>query len=259
MNIRNWFGKNGSTILTCLGAGGMIATVVLAVRATPRAMKACFVERVKKGDEELTVFETVKAGAPAFVSTALCGTATLVCIFGANVLDKRHQASIATAYVAIEGAYQAYRGKVDQIFGPGTDRMIQNALAQEERDAKDDRPPWDENQTFYLDILEKPAFFERTKEQILMAEYEVNRYFRLKGSITVNEFLAIMELEPVPGGDLVGWDDYIGEIAFGYQWIDFEHRYFETDDGLTVCSIDLPFPPHPLNDEDFEWKTSGSN
>ena len=40
-----------------------------------------------------------------------------------------------------------------------------------------------------------------------------------------------------------------GEVYWGYQWIDFTHRYFTTDDGLTVCAIDMPFLPHADGEE----------
>ena len=34
-----FFHNNSPTILTCIGAAGMIATTVLAVKATPKALK----------------------------------------------------------------------------------------------------------------------------------------------------------------------------------------------------------------------------
>lgn len=38
MTIGDWLKKNASTILTCLGAGGVVATVALAIKATPKAL-----------------------------------------------------------------------------------------------------------------------------------------------------------------------------------------------------------------------------
>ena len=53
-------------------------------------------------------------------------------------------------------------------------------------------------------------------------------------------------------GDVIGWDCYIGETQYGYRWIDFNHRHYVTDDGLTVCSIDTPFAPHSLDDPEYD-------
>ena len=41
-----------------------------------------------------------------------------------------------------------------------------------------------------------------------------------------------------------------GEAFYGYRWIDFRHRYFVTDDGVTVCEIEMPFAPHPIYEFD---------
>lgn len=38
MTIGDWLKKNTSTILTCLGAGGVVATVALAIRRLRRTL-----------------------------------------------------------------------------------------------------------------------------------------------------------------------------------------------------------------------------
>ena len=251
MNIGKWIKQNGSTILTCLGAGGVIATTALAVKATLKARDACLDAQVEMERDKLTKSEIVWISLPAFIPTIAVGTGTLVCIFGANVLSRRQQAALASAYTALASSFEAYRDKVETLCGPGTNAAIDKAIKQEKQDILDDRPPWDEVQTFYLEGCDKPTFFERTMEQVMNAEYHINRNFQLKGQVTFNEFREFLGLDPEEGGNDVGWDDYIGEVAFGYRWIDFNHRYFETDDGLTVCSIDMPFEPHSLVEEPF--------
>ncbi len=275
MNIGTWIKNNSSSILTCLGAGGFVSTVVLAIKATPKAMDKIQDAAITKGEDilagrregtvtrckggfempKLTVLETVQVCWKEYLPTVAVGAGSLVCIFGANALSRRQQASMAAAYTALASAFEGYRDKVKAICGPDTDEMIQRAIEQEKQDEEDDRPPWDEVQTFYLECNGCSAkFFERTMEQVLRAEYEANRYFILSGSLTLNQFLQILDLPAVEGGDGVGWEAYIGETQYGYQWIDFNHRYFITDDGLTVCSIDMPFEAHSLFEEEFDWQ-----
>lgn len=248
VTMNDWIKRNGSRILTCFGAGGMIAAVVLAVKATPKAMRACTDAQVEKGRNRLTKLEIIGAAAPAYISTATVGIGALACIFGANALSKRQQAALASAYTALASAFEGYRERVERLCGPGTNAMLDKTDAQERGDADDDRPPWDEPQTFYLDCDGKAQFFERTMEDVLRAEYCINRNLVLRGNVTLNELLAFLRLEPVAEGDRIGWDEYIGETLYGYRWIDFEHRYFVTEEGLTVCSIDTPFSPHPLDE-----------
>lgn len=278
MNIGKWLKQNASTLLTCLGAGGVVTTVVLAIKATPKAMDKLQTAQIDKGEDildgrregevvrnddgslqlpKLTILETVQVCWKEYLPTIAIGAGSLVCIFGSNVLSRRQQASMAAAYTALASAFEGYRDKVKAICGPDTDEMIQRAIEQEKQDEEDDRPPWDEVQTFYLECNGCSAkFFERTMEQVMRAEYEANRLFILKGSLTLNEFLQIMDLPKVETGDSVGWEEYIGETQFGYRWIDFNHRYFITDDGLTVCSIDMPFEAHSMEELDYDWHMS---
>ena len=272
MTIEDWLKKNTSTILTCLGAGGVVATVALAIKATPKALDKIQCAQVDKGEEilhklregaleksdtgyilpKLTAIETLQACWKEYLPTIAVGTGSLICIFGANVLSRRQQASLASAYAALESAYQGYRRKVCSILGPDTDAMIEKAVEQEKQDIEDDLPPWDEVQTFYLPCCGKAAFFERTMEEVVQAEYHINRNLVLRGEVTMNEFLSFLGLDAVEEGDVIGWDCYIGETQYGYRWIDFNHRHYVTDDGLTVCSIDTPFAPHSLDDLEYD-------
>ena len=196
MNIGKWIKRNGSTILTCLGAGGMIATMALTVKATLKARNACLDARIEKDRDDLTKAEIIRISIPAFIPPIAVGTGSLICIFGANALSRRQQAALASAYTALASAFEGYRGKVETLCGLGTNAAIDKAIEQENQDILDDRPPWDEVQTFYLDGCDKPAFFERTMEQVMQAEYHINRNFQLKGQVTFNEFREWLGLPP---------------------------------------------------------------
>lgn len=242
MNLGQWLHKNSPTILTVIAAVGTGATAVLAAMATPDAIKSKEQAQQEKGEEKLTLWETVKAEVPAYIPAAAVGTGTIACIFGANILNQRQQASIASAYAVLNEMYGKYRKKVKDIFGEAGDRTVIQAIKQDERDKDEDRPPWDEVQTFYFEPYGK--FFERTMQEVFEAEYHINRNLMLRGEVTVNEFLDFLGLEHVPSGDELGWNLYDGEAFYGYQWIDFNYRYYLTDDGMQVCAIDTPFSPH---------------
>ena len=267
MTVSNWIKKNASTILTCLGAGGVVATVVLAVKATLTSMDKIQAAQIDKGEEilngdregeikknddgsfdmpGLTILETVQVCWKEYVPTAAVGIGSLVCIFGANILSRHQQASLASAYTALAGSFEVYRNKVEKLCGPGTNAMVDKIIEQEKRDMEDDRPPWDEMQTFYIEG--QSQFFERTMEQVLEAEYHLNRNFILRGEATLNELYSFLELPNTEEGERIGWNQYDGEAFHGYQWIDFNHRYYTTEDGITVCAIDMPFPPHPCEE-----------
>lgn len=260
--ITNWFKRNASTILTCIGAGGMVATVYLTAKATATAVHRIDEARIDKidvtGDNEifpeLTVMETVQLCWKDYIPPVVAGTSSLVCIFGANALSRKQQASLATAYTALANVFENYRGKVRDICGPKTDEMVVNAIIQEEKDKEDDNPPWDTIQLFGIDCDGKMIFFKATMNTVLNVEYDINRMFVLQGIVTLNELLGMFDLDAMEGGDLIGWEEYIGETEYGYRWIDFCHRHTMTEDGTPVCMIDMPFAPHSLCEEDYFGK-----
>lgn len=250
--IAKWLKNNASTILTCIGAGGMVATVTLTIKAAPKAKWKLAQAKIDKenatGDNKLTVIETLQVCGIDYAPTTIVGICTLGCFFGANILNRKQQAALMSAYAALNSTYQSYRDKVCDIFGQGADEMVQKAVEEEKR-KDNDYPPWDIPQTFYLKGYDK--FFERTMVQVKDAEYEINRLFILRGNATFNEFLKLLDLEPVKDGDLYGWEEFLGEEFYGYRWIDFNHRHYDTEDGLTVCAIDMPFEPHGMNEDPF--------
>lgn len=242
MSFGDWLKKASPIILTILGAAGTVGTAVMAVKATPDALTRRNAAQDRKGEEKLTLLEAVKAEAPAYIPAAAIGIGTIGCIFGANFLNQKQQASLASAYALLDQTYKKYKGKVKSLFGEAGDYMVEKAIKQDEEDAENDRPPWDEVQTFYFEPYGK--FFERTMEQVFRAEYALNHDLASDRCVTINDFLDHLELDHVDGGNDFGWNLYDGECFYNYNWIEFEHRYFVTDDGLTVCSIDMPNPPH---------------
>ena len=54
-------------------------------------MKLLEEAEVQKG-EELDKLETIRTAAPAYIPVAAIGISSLICLFGANVLNQRNQA-----------------------------------------------------------------------------------------------------------------------------------------------------------------------
>ena len=122
--------KYGSIALTCLGGLGVIATSVLAARSTPKAMKLLEEAKEEKG-EELTKVEVIKTAAPAYASTIAVGAATIACIIGIGLLDRRSQGSLMSAYALLDKSYRTYRDKVTEIYGENADETVKDAIAKD--------------------------------------------------------------------------------------------------------------------------------
>lgn len=231
--------RNLPTILTCVGAAGVAVTAVMAVKATPKAMRLLESAKAEKG-EDLTKLEIAWAAGPAYIPAAAIGLSAIACILGANALSKRHQAAITSAYIMLDRAYRAYRDKTRTLLGEDADVGVREAIVRDRYEERNISMPGNK-QVFYEEF--RGEFFERTKEEVLSAEYRFNRNFALRGYASLNEFYDFLDLPHTEAGETLGWSLEAGEFFYGYSWVDFEHRPVKMDDELDVLSIETPFPP----------------
>ena len=241
--------RNASTVLTCIGGVGVVATSILAVKATPKALMLIEEAKKEKG-EDLTKAEVVQVAGPAYIPSALVGVSTLICVFGANALNKRQQAALVSAYALIDSSFKEYKQKLKELYGEEAHQEIVNSIAVEKAgdvyvrseclctscdlsaEENDGEP-----KLFYDEHSNR--YFEATIEQVITAEYHLNRNFTLRGYSYLNEFYEFLGLDITEYGDVLGWAVNDDEI----YWIDFNHRKVAMDGGLEVYIIETPYEP----------------
>lgn len=231
--------RNGSTILTCLGGVGVVATTVTAVTATPKALQLLNKAEEEKG-EKLTVLEVVQTAAPVYIPTVLLGASTLACIFGANILSKRRQASLASAYALIDTSYKEYKKKVIELYGEDADKEVREEIAKDKYD-EIEMSLSDGKQLFYDEFSGR--YFESTFAEVQRAEYHLNRNLQLSGYACLNEFYDLLRIEEVPGGDEIGWSSFALGDMYCYSWIEFHHSTVLIDDDLECITITIATEP----------------
>lgn len=252
MNVSKFLEKHSPTILTCIGAVGVVATAVTAVRATPKALILIEQAGYKKGSDEnpimdmeytpLTPIEMVQVAWQCYVPSVLIGVATIACLFGANGLNKRQQATIAGAYIFLDQSYKEYKRKVNEMFGPDTDLEVQKEIAKDKAKEIDILPPRsDETLLFYEEHYGE--LFERTMLEVQDAEYQLNRKLAIDGDVTLNDFFRFLGLDERKVGDALGWSCETICDASHPAWIDFEHELVTMDDGMECRIITMVEPP----------------
>ena len=235
--------KNGSTILTCVGGAGVIATSVLAVKATPRALALLDHAQEEKG-EKLTKFEAIRVAGLVYIPMMLVGASTIACIFGLNALNQRQQAALMSAYALLDSSYKEYKSKVVDLYGDEADLRVREEIAKNKY-AGDGKTP-DNNVLFYDEFSGR--YFETTTAKVLKAEYELNKKLSVHGGAYLNEFYELVGLPITDYGDHLGWSAAgMYEMYWG-QWLDFNHEKIILDDGLEVYLITYGREPIP----DFE-------
>lgn len=249
MNARLFIKKNAGTILSVMGSIGVVATAITAARAAPKAIKLLEDAREEKGSK-LSKMEIAQIGFRTYLPLGLVSAATITCIMSANVLSRNKQANITSAYALLDQSYKDYRRKVIEMYGEETDHKIIEAIAVDRaKEVRISASYMCDNVDLSLDDSSgKPVlwyeeyskrFFEATLEQILSAEYHLNRNYILRGCATINEMYDFFGLDPVEWGDDLGWEP-LDESEF---WIEFNHFKAKLDDGTEFYILDLPFAP----------------
>lgn len=233
--------RNSSTILTSVGAVGVVATSVMAVKATPKALFLLDKAEKEKG-EKLDKLEVIKVAAPVYIPTVLVGASSIACIFGANVLNKHQQASLISAYALVDNSYKEYKNKVKELYGEEADSKVREELAKDKYEETDISVD-DGKQLFYDDLSER--YFESSIEIVKNAEYEINKALQVSCVACLNEFYDLLGIDRVDYGDQLGWSIAQLTEMYWYPWIEFEHEKVVMDDGLECYIIRMPYEPFP--------------
>lgn len=236
---QKFLSRNASTILTCMGGVGVIATAVLAVKATPKAETLIALAKEEKG-EELTKLEKVQAAAPVYIPAVLVGASTIACIFGANILNHRQQASVMSAYALIDSSFKDYKKKVEGLYGEEAGAEVRASIAKDkyEEGSMLVRPG---NQLFYDEFSGR--YFESTMEKLISAQYAINKKISLNGGAYLNEFYEELDIPPTDYGEHLGWSS---GLLCDYQWSDwleFGHEKTYIDDDLECIMVTFSMEP----------------
>lgn len=237
MGTKRFLTRNSSTILTCVGAVGVVITAVTAAKATPKAMA---VLSELEQDSELTATEKIKAVAPAYIPTALIGASTIACIFGANALNKRQQAALTSAYALLDTSYREYRGKVREIFAEEGERRVVEAIA-ESQYSEQNILEANDGRLLFFDFYSL-QFFRSTMEEVERVEKYMNDTLKSQGYVPLGEFYNKLG---IPNWDVdwsIGWSKYAGDL-YGYDHIEFDHCVSTMDNDETCYAIRFPFEP----------------
>lgn len=230
--------NNSSTILTCIGAVGVVATAVTAAKATPKAMSLLRKAEDDK-DEELTRFEKITIAGPAYIPTIAIGISTIACIFGANVLNKRQQAILTSAYALLDNSYKEYKDKVKEIYGIEGHNRVTEWIVKDRLELAE-MPEYRKKQKFFdfYSLMQ----FESTIEEIEKAEELVNSILQARGSVSLAEFY---EAIGISCGDMdyqLGWSRSAGCIH-GYDQIEFIIEKLVEDDNSLTYVLTMPHEP----------------
>lgn len=217
-NVSNFFkdawntvSRHSPEILTGIGIAGMITTTVLAVKATPKALRKIEERKKAEGVEKLKAVDTVKAAWKCYIPAAVTGVASTTCLICAQAESNRRNAALAAAYKISETALTEYREKVIETIGEKKEATVREKVAQDrvkEHMANNTEVYITEKgETLFLDPLSHRTFksdIELIRRAVNNLNYELTT--SIMGYVSLNEFYDEIGLPRTTMGDKIGWN-----------------------------------------------------
>lgn len=239
--VQNGISKRSPEILTGLGIAGMITTTVLAVKATPKALRlidkaetrgAGIVSKDGSPDWEaraLTKREIIKVAWKPYIPAIVTGMVSTGCLIGASSVSARRNAALATAYQLSTTALSEYKEKVVETIGEKKEQAIKDKIAQDHVENN----PVTKSEVFITKkgntlIYDKISgrYFEHDIDQIRKIVNELNRQMTVgvEPYISLNEFYAELGISGIGVGNEIGWNisDSLIEVTFSATMTDDE-------------------------------------
>ena len=250
--------KHTPEILTAAGVIGMATTTILAVKATPKALKLIDEEvnrqnrklledAEKSGNEEraqiskLKPTETIKVAWKPYIPVMISGAVSAACIIGANSVNARRQAALYSAYKLSETAFSEYKEKVVETVGEEKEKEIREKVAEERVSNlvfhEDGVVHTGNGNTLFFDPISKTVF--RSSQNAIEKAINNLNWKMTNGNepyISLAEFYDEINLPPYALGEEIGWRTDKGLI-------DVSFPATKTDTGEPCLSLDFLVPP----------------
>lgn len=242
-NVQKSLRRHAPEILTGIGVSGMIATAVMAAKATPKAMQLIQEASSQNEENSLTRVEKIKVAYKPYIPAIVTGAASIACIIGASSVSARRNAALVTAYTLSETALKEYKEKVIETIGEKKEKEVRDKIAK----SQIEKNPLSNNEVVLTDKgnalcydAHSGRYFKSDIETINRAVNELNRRLILENTISLNEFYYEIGLSGTYIGDRLAWsvDRGLIEVSFSAQL---------AEDGVTPCVV-LNFVSPPTYD-----------
>lgn len=236
----NTLSKHSPEILTGLGIAGMIGCTILAVAATPKAIKLIEEKKEEKGVEELTPVETVKTAWKPYAPAFAVGVTSVACLVGASSVNYRRNAALTAAYKLSETAFTEYREKVVDVIGKEKEKEVKDEIAKDHVEknpvSKSTVIVTGRGDTLCMDGFSKRYFYS-DMNYIEKVVNELNRQmlYDICGYVSLNDFYDELDIEHMDIGDSIGWNTA--------NMIDIHIGGGITDDGRPCLVVTHNNPP----------------
>lgn len=239
--VRGYLSKHAPGILTGIGTAGMITTTILAVKATPKALRMLEDKKDELETDKLTLKQTVATTWKCYAPAAATCVVSATCIIGASSVNARRNAVLTTAYKLSETAFHEYRESVIEAVGEKKERAIREKISQKRLDqnpvSKSEVIMTERGNTLFCESTSK-RYFKSDINYINKCVNSLNKRMisDMTGAISLNDFYYEIGLSSTSLGDVLGWN-----ISDGLIEIDLVAG--KNDEGNPCLVIEYERPP----------------
>ena len=238
--FNRFFQKNSPTILTIIGSAGVAVTAAMSARDTVKAMKRIQIaEDIQKieyiEDRPLTKKQKIKIAIPCYIPTIITGLSTILCILGANKLNKDTQKSLTSAYMLLDQTYREYKNSVTELYGEEGNKNVIKHIADKKIVEMDinDEPDMD----IFFDFFSL-QFFNSTLDKIREAEEAANEMLKMHGYFSLATWYSFVGADMNAADEMLGWSLGAGKL-YGYDSIKIDVEECVKEDGSKHYVIDF--------------------
>lgn len=229
--------RNMPQILTGIGIAGMVTTVILAVKATPKAIELIEKEKEESGKQELTRIETAKAAWKPYIPAVVTCGASVLCLVSSNSVSTRRTAAIATAYNISQTALSDYKNAVLETIGEKKGKTVREKVAEKKLESDPVNPSTiimtGNGDALCYDPI-SGRYFKSNVDKLKKVENEINRRLLLESYISLNEFYDEIGLEHIEIGYDLGW-----KVESAYFIIDFTSQIAKNGEPAIVLEYSI--------------------
>lgn len=232
--MRKMIVRHSPEILTGVGIAGMITTVVMAVKATPKAFKILEEEKLSIEEsatdskaentdaDKLKTIDVIKLTWKCYIPSAITGVLSIACLVGASSVNFKRNTALATAYTLSETALREYKNKVVETIGEKKEQGIRDAIA---KDRIEKNPIkncevfiTEKGNTLCYDVMSS-RYFKSDIDTIKKAVNTLNRQLLDEMYVSLNDFYYEIGLNNTYIGDQLGWhvDNGLIDLSFSSQ------------------------------------------
>lgn len=242
--------KNSPTLLFGVGVVGVVATTVLAARATLKLEYILeetqaglddlnemehdgYTDRDRLQDKVLFFGHTALKMTKLYAPTVVVGTVSIAALSGSHVILTRRSVALTAAYAAVEKAFEEYRVRVRGELGPEKDLEFRHGYEEREfiEETKKGHNVVTSNRvapgvpSMYARFFDEcsPSWDRRPELNYMFVRCQqtyANDRLRAKGHLFLNEVYDSLGIERTKAGAVVGWllsrdDTTVNFVDFG--------------------------------------------